>query len=112
MGQPFSEYMAAVKSIYSHWLVMPSLFISSMDMFQGEPSDTKLTADLEASPFYFALSASDHFSVVRSSTVDVYKRAWCVLEMVYAHRIGMYPEKVHMGGPDGPADAASSLSQL
>lgn len=102
--QPFSEFVESLRKLYTHWLVMPSLFICALAIYQGEVEDMQgaLGNEIESAPFLQSMYSAEHFTIVRSSAVDVYARAWCFMEMIIAKKCGLYPDNLHLAGEDVP----------
>jgi hypothetical protein len=57
-------------------------------------------APLESSPFVQALQEASTFCVVRNSNTDFHNRIWCVCELMYAKKYGLFPDCTNVTGPD------------
>ena len=65
-------------------------------------------ACIENAPFVTALQAAKKFVVVRNSVVDLYGRAWCVCDLMFARKLGFIPESTFVTGPDCFRESRSS----
>merc|ERR1711920_388834 len=111
--QPFSEFMKALHRAFkrSHRR-KPVLFISAFVQFQSDdPYDVDLKglgSDLLNAPFVKVLRAVDQCVLVRTATVDIFSRAWIVIELLYAQRFGLYPARCIITGPPHASDNMGS----
>jgi len=105
----FGEFMASLREVYDRFSTKPALFVSAFAVFQDQGFlRSVLEREIEDCPFLVALRAAEHFTVVRSKSVDVYLRSWCLLEHVYAKKQGLYPDRAHVSGPCAFALSKSS----
>merc|ERR1712151_534308 len=67
---------------------------------------------IEEAPFVRTLKHSSHFTIIRNSVEDLYKRGWCLVEFLYARKLGLYPDKTCIAGPTKFADSTSSVMDI
>eukprot|EP00931_Biecheleriopsis_adriatica_P061133 TRINITY_DN3674_c0_g1_i2.p1 TRINITY_DN3674_c0_g1~~TRINITY_DN3674_c0_g1_i2.p1 ORF type:complete len:1121 (+),score=202.71 TRINITY_DN3674_c0_g1_i2:124-3486(+) len=108
--EPFHEFMDSLRHAYDVRVVKPNLFICAFALFQGKASDIKeaLGQSISQAPFVKALAASERFVVVRNRVEDLYTRAWCLVEFLYAKKLGFYKERVLITGPNDFSASTSS----
>eukprot|EP00913_Durusdinium_trenchii_P012862 g12078.t1 len=61
----------------------------------GDASDIEqaLGQSIPQAPFVKALKAAERYVVVRNRMEDLYTRAWCLVEYIYAQKFGFYKDK-------------------
>ena len=100
-AEPFCEFMKSLRQVYKTSYEKPALFICAFALYQGTPEDigAQLAGKVSDAPFVKALRASQRFVVVRNSVEDLYTRAWCLVEFLYAKKFGHYKERISITGP-------------
>ncbi|CAJ1409359.1 unnamed protein product [Effrenium voratum] len=101
-AEPFQEFMDSLRHAYDTAVVKPTLFICAFSLFQGEASDIEaaLGQSIPQAPFVKALRSAERYVVVRNRMADLYTRAWCLVEYIYAKKLGFYKDKVLITGPN------------
>ena len=100
---PFNEFMQSLRNAYRTGQEKPILFICAFALFQGEASDVAqaLGQTIVDAPFVQALRSAETSLIVRNSKEDLYTRAWCLVELIFAKKFGFYGTKrVLITGPN------------
>ena len=104
--EPFAEFVASIRTAFQTTLKKPNLWVCAFALPQGIPQGKHVSAEkllnvpLAESPFIKAIKRADTFVVVRNSSTDLYTRIWCVCELIFARKYGLFPEKTHVTGTD------------
>jgi len=59
-----------------------------------------------------ALSAAERYVVVRNRMEDLYTRAWCLVEYIYAKKFGFYKDKVLVTGPNEFSASRTTCTEI
>ncbi|CAE7780128.1 uba3 [Symbiodinium necroappetens] len=112
--EPFHEFMDSLRHAYDVRVVKPHLFICAFSLFQGVPEDIQeaLGQSISQAPFVKALAASERYVVVRNRMEDLYTRAWCLVEYIYAKKFGFYKDKVLVTGPNEFSESRTTCTQI
>lgn len=102
----FHKFVNTIKKTFRASVRKPNLWICAFALLQG--NNEKIIAEqlgskeeaLQEGPFVHAIQAASTFCIVRNSNTDVYSRAWCVCELMFAKFYGLYPSKTQVTGPD------------
>ena len=110
--EPFKEFCRSLKKVFLHNYRKPNLWICAFAIRQGNTSEINeaLAGDLDESLFVKALQEANTFVVVRNSKKDLYSRAWCVLELMYAAQQENL-NHIYITGPDAFANEAVNCRQ-
>ena len=110
--EPFKEFCRSLKKVFLHSYRKPNLWICAFAIRQGNTSEIEeaLAGDLDESLFVKALEEASTFVVVRNSKTDLYSRAWCVLELMYAAQQQAL-NHIYITGPDTFANKEVSCRQ-
>lgn len=112
--EPFHEFMDSLRHAYDVNVVKPNLFICAFSLFQGDVSDIEqaLGQSIPQAPFVKALRSAERYVVVRNRMEDLYTRAWCLVEYIYAKKFGFYKDKVLITGPNDFSDSQTTCTQI
>lgn len=112
--EPFHEFMDSLRHAYDVNVVKPNLFICAFSLFQGDVSDIEqaLGQSIPQAPFVKALRSAERYVVVRNRMEDLYTRAWCLVEYIYAKKFGFYKDKVLITGPNDFSDSHTTCTQI
>lgn len=112
--EPFHEFMDSLRHAYDVAVVKPNLFICAFSLFQGDASDIEqaLGQSIPQAPFVKALKAAERYVVVRNRMEDLYTRAWCLVEYIYAQKFGFYKDKVLITGPNQFSDSRTTCTEI
>ncbi|CAE7272488.1 roco5 [Symbiodinium sp. CCMP2592] len=112
--EPFHEFMDSLRHAYDVRVVKPHLFICAFSLFQGVPEDIQeaLGQSISQAPFVKALAAAERYVVVRNRMEDLYTRAWCLVEYIYAKKFGFYKDKVLVTGPNEFSESTTTCTQI
>jgi len=117
-GENFHEFLRSIHQAYEHCVKKPNLWLCSFALFQGSPDEVRnqisggdlpdaaarksssSNSNLDNTPFVEALRHATEFLVVRSSSVNLYSRVWCVCELIFAIEFKLVPGKTKITGPD------------
>lgn len=113
-AEPFAEFMSSLRTVYGTQFAKPNLFICAFTIFQGSFEDVQgaLGDTINDAPFVKTLRCSSHFTVVRNSVQDLYRRGWCLIEFLYARKFELYPKGVRIAGPTAFASSAASVMDV
>ncbi|CAK8988550.1 unnamed protein product [Durusdinium trenchii] len=106
--------MDSLRHAYDVAVVKPNLFICAFSLFQGDASDIEqaLGQSIPQAPFVKALKAAERYVVVRNRMEDLYTRAWCLVEYIYAQKFGFYKDKVLITGPNQFSDSRTTCTEI
>ena len=115
----FSDFVQSIRNAFQTSVEKPNLWICAFALFQAQglmTDSSSLTAQqigsgdqpLEASPFVQAMKEASMFCVVRNSRKDIFTRIWCVCELMYAKKGGLFPGKTYVTGPNTFATDANT----
>eukprot|EP00435_Cladocopium_sp_Y103_P045865 s30_g13.t1 len=112
--EPFHEFMDSLRHAYDVNVVKPNLFICAFSLFQGDVSDIEqaLGQSIPQAPFVKALRSAERYVVVRNRMEDLYTRAWCLVEYIYAKKFGFYKDKVLITGPNDFSASQTTCTQI
>jgi len=112
--EPFHEFMDSLRHAYDVNVVKPHLFICAFSLFQGDVSDIEqaLGQSIPQAPFVKALRSAERYVVVRNRMEDLYTRAWCLVEYIYAKKFGFYKDKVLITGPNQFSASTTTCTQI
>lgn len=106
----FCEFMESLRLVYGTRKEKPILFICAFALYQGSVDDVgrQLAGSIRDAPFTKALRVSQHFVAVRNQVEDIYTRAWCLVEFIFAKKLGFFSHKVSITGPNTFASGSKS----
>ena len=131
----FSAFCQSIRSAFQTTMIKPNLWICAFALLQiqGQDDDNNTNnhrqqqeqqkqkrqdvisqqigasdEPLDESPFVQAIQKASLFCVVRNSQKDIYRRIWCVCELMYAQQCQLFPSKTHATGPEDVTFAADS----
>eukprot|EP00035_Acanthoeca_spectabilis_P011082 m.195157 g.195157 ORF g.195157 m.195157 type:complete len:330 (+) comp15224_c0_seq4:1932-2921(+) len=108
-GEPFGEFVTCIDEAFRDRPDPPVLWICTFALNQSDAATVSnqigsSDESLAESPFARALKGASEMVVVRSASVDVYSRAWCVCELYFAHKWKFDTSgQIHVKGPNSHA---------
>merc|ERR1711985_53646 len=111
--------MASLRRVYDTRQQKPTLFICALALYQSAEVNglqmevgRQLSGPIRDAPFVKALMVSHHFIAVRNSKEDLYTRAWCLVELVFAKKLGFFERRdnkaVSITGPNAFANGSAT----
>ena len=81
----FVAFAQAVFQVFQAWPLPPNLWISFLAL---SPTATRRWSSADQAPWVEALQRANTVLLVRNPRSDVYKRLWCVFELLMAKNLG------------------------
>lgn len=105
----FFGFIQSIQTAFQTKPKKPNLWICAFALAQVQGQDAgeivsqqvgSSDEPLEDCPFVLAIGEAKYFCIVRNCNVDVYRRIWCVCELMYAKHHGLFPDNTDVTGPD------------